>query len=615
MPTKAVAGGKSRRSRTPPPSQARDQSWPAGVREIYEQTSTARRREFRWLLVLMLLNAFAELGTIGAVLPLLTLIGNPLGIEHYLWALQLLDLVGAGSQGARLLTATMIFSVFAVVGGVVRFELVRSTFTFSHDLAHELMLEIQRRLLSQPYSFHVGRHSSTLITALEKSEIVVFDVILPIIQGASASVISLFIIAILVAVDPLTALAATAAFAVIYLAASAFYRRQLAANSQTIVHGLNKRMKIVQESLGGIRDVIIDGSQSLYLTALEREDSRLAHARAATAIISNVPRFLVETIAVVMVAIIALFVSGRPGGFAAALPDLGAIALGGQRLIPLVQQIYRAWSTATGNLSVVGETVHLLTLAADEDHVDTRASILPLNDKISIEHVSFTYPGRRSPALEAINLEIPKGAALALVGETGSGKSTLTDLLMGLLEPERGRICVDGVPLTKIERRQWQRSIAHVPQSIFLADMTIAQNIALSAPDATAKPDWTAECAKKAQLHEFVASLPDGYETLVGERGIRLSGGQKQRLGIARAIYKKAPVIILDEATSALDELTESTVVDALNTLRGEGCTIIIVAHRLSTIRHCNLVARLDGGHIVEVRGSGQSVGAPGKAG
>jgi ATP-binding cassette subfamily B protein len=285
----------------------------------------------------------------------------------------------------------------------------------------------------------------------------------------------------------------------------------------------------------------------------------------------------------------------RQGGLAAALPILGALALGAQRLLPFLQQIYLSWSVAIGNNSIVQQVLELLRLPVDEETACAGELMpLPLQQHIRLENVTFFYPGREAPAIDGISFEIRRGERVALVGRTGSGKSTLADLLMGLLEPTGGQIDIDGVALTRDNRRNWQQGIAHVPQSIFLADTSIARNIAFGQDSGQVDLQRVIDASTRAQLHAFVSTLPEGYETFVGERGTRLSGGQRQRLGIARAIYKQAPVLVLDEATSALDEDTELGVMRALDRLGEEGRTIIMIAHRLSAAVRVDRVIRLD---------------------
>jgi ABC-type multidrug transport system fused ATPase/permease subunit len=577
-----------------------ERSFWSNARQIYATISPPRQRQLTFLLGVMVLNAFAELCTIGAVLPLLALIARPDAPGHYSRALDALDALGATTETGRLVAATIIFCAFALAAGALRFEFSRSSFNFAYDLSHELALEMQRRLLVQPYSFHVHRHSSRLITALEKSELLAFDVCLPLMQALSAAFISCFIIAIVFFVDLLTGLAAAAFCFVAYFILLRLISTRLAANSELMVSGINERLRIVQESLGGIRDVLIDGSQQAYLAELERENAKLARARASTEIISSAPRFVIEPVAIVAIAAVALFSSLRHGGFGAALPTLGALALAAQRLLPLTQQMFRGWSVASGHLSIVSEAVDLLTLPMDKEQVGRTTPALPLRRAIVLDNVGFTYPTVSTPTLEEVSLTIPRGSMVALVGPTGSGKSTLVDIIMGLLHATTGAVRIDETRLSDASRNGWYRSIAHVPQSIFLADTSIARNIALSLPDEPPDEPRMIEAAKKAQLHDFVVSLPAGYDTYVGERGVRLSGGQRQRLGLARAIYKGAPVLILDEATNALDVQTEEAVIGALDELRRDGRTIIIVAHRRSTVRHCNLVARLEHGRLLD---------------
>ncbi|MDQ3478623.1 MAG: ABC transporter ATP-binding protein/permease [Pseudomonadota bacterium] len=582
-----------------------------GLAGIFSHMSSVRRREFYLVLALMLGNALAELGTIGAVLPLLSLLSDPGGLGDHGWAVAAFDAVGAQSLRERLIFATAAFCAFAILAGMVRLELVRKTQDFSFRLSHELMLEVHRRFLLQPYSFHIQRTTSTLISAVDKIELLVFAVLLPVMQATTAAFIATAIMAALIYIDPFTALVAAAIFSCIYILVSAVAEGRLARNSGVISRGFDERLKILQESLGGIRDVIIDQSHAMYLRLFDAENGRLNEARANTTFIASAPRFVIEALGMIIIAGLALATAQREGGFAGAVPILGAIALGAQRLLPLVQQVYSSWSTVAGNFSVIGQTLELLQLPLRDSSASEPAEAMPLSDRISVDRVSFGYPTRRALALEDVSFEIPVRSAVALIGETGSGKSTLADLLMGLLDPSAGQILVDGLPLTPERRRQWQRSIAHVPQSIFLADASIMRNIALGKGDSAIDEEGVVDAARKAQLHEFVATLPEGYATTVGDRGIRLSGGQRQRLGIARAIYKRSPVLVLDEATSALDERTEGAVMEALVGLGGDGPTVITIAHRLSTIARCDIVVRLHGGRVVDIGSYADVVQAP----
>jgi ABC-type multidrug transport system fused ATPase/permease subunit len=564
----------------------------AALRAIYTHMSARRRKQCLAVMVLMLIGGFAELGTIGSLITFLTVLART-DVAPPTWI--------AGLAGNHLLlAAALLFIGLAFAAGAIRLQLNWMTQNFAFGLAHELSLEAHRRVLLQPYSYHVDVHSSTLLSRVDIVEVLVLEVLLPLMQAAIGAATALIILAGLIYIEPVTATIAAIAFLLLYVLLSTFTAERLARNSQTVGTGYRERTKIIQESLGGIRDVILDGSQAAHVTLFERVNGRLAQARATTAFIAGAPRFILESVGIAIIAGLALFASQRAGGLAHALPTLGALALGAQRLLPQFQSVYNGWSAASGHWSSVEQVLSTLELPAPAPKAG-KAPLLALNSAIRFDRVSFTYPSRRSAAIEQVTLELPAKSMIALTGRTGAGKSTFIDLLMALLQPTAGRILIDGVALNARNRRAWQRSIAHVPQSIFLADTTIAHNIALSVPQEQPDMDRIIAAARRAQLDEFVSSLPDGYSTVVGERGVRLSGGQRQRLGIARAIYKDVPVMVLDEATSALDDLTERDVMRGIEALRCDGRTIIIVAHRHSTISHCDLVVKLDDGRLVEV--------------
>jgi ATP-binding cassette subfamily B protein len=565
------------------------------LRQLFCQLSAARRKQFYVVLVLMLVGAVGELATIGAILPFLTLLTNSSGAAAYPLVL---DAFGAHMAQERVIAAAAGFSLIVMVAGLVRFQLVRSLQRFSYGLAHDLYLDIERRFLFQPYRFHVEHNTSSLISALDKSEILVFDVIIPLMEAAIASFIALAIVAALVAVDPAIALIAAAVLAIVNGLVSLVTTRHLSRNSTAISTGFDRRLKVVQESLGGIRDVILDRSQDAHLAMLDRVNSSLATARADTAIIASAPRFIVETAGIVVVAVLAVVASRHAGGLAGAIPVLGAVALGAQRLLPLVQQVYHGGSTAFGYLSVVSQTADVLNLPAG-DTADAPKHLAPLSFRKSIrlDNVSFAHGGGSRFRLQDISLEIHHGSSVAIVGETGSGKSTLADIIMGLIEPTEGELSVDGVPVTPANARLWQSTLAHVPQAIFLADATIARNIALGSGEMDRAR--VAEAAELARIADFVATLPDGYDTVVGERGVRLSGGQRQRIGIARALYRRPSLLILDEATSSLDEATEKAVIESLDRLAAGGTTLVLISHRPSAIAGCDIVVGLQHGRIV----------------
>lgn len=568
------------------------------LRQLIGLMSPQHRRRFALVAAVTAAGAIAELAAIGAVLPFLTLLADPGGMNAVPIAERAFATVGAAGFDERLLAATALLMAAALAAGAIRIHLAWASQRFVFDFSHDLGVEIQRRVLGQPYAWHIATNSRDIVAALEKVQVAASAVALQLVQAVAAAVLGLFIFAALVAIDPASAIVAAGLLGLVYFGISAAARRRLGRHSETLAAAYSQRVGIVQESLGGIRDVIVDNAQPVYLEAFARIDRMFARARAQSAFIATAPRFVIEAAGIVTIAAAALILAAREGGFAAALPILGALALGAQRLLPLVQQIYHGWSSFAANRGIFADILGLLGLPPPAPPDDGAA--LPLRETIRFEGVSFRYPGRDRPALRDVSLTIRRGERAALVGPTGSGKSSLADLLMGLLEPDEGEIWIDGAALSGGMRRAWQRSIAHVAQSIFLADASIARNIAFGRDEGEIDMARVADAARRACLDSFVSTLPEGYDTRVGERGVGLSGGQRQRLGLARALYKGAPVLVLDEATSALDPATEAEVLGSLRALSAEGLTIVVIAHRLSPVFACDRVVRLEEGRIVQ---------------
>jgi ATP-binding cassette subfamily B protein len=370
-------------------------------------------------------------------------------------------------------------------------------------------------------------------------------------------------------------------------------------NGQCIAQEQTQVVKALQEGLGAIRDVLLDGTQNVYCDVYRKAILKLQRAGGENNFINQAPRYAMEALGMALIAAFVLALSHRPGGVAAALPILGMLALGAQRLLPLMQQLYGNWSVVAGSKAALADVMALLDQPLPAQAGQPEPEPLKLRDAIRFDNVGFRYGSNGPLVLDGINLTIPKGARVGFIGSTGSGKSTSLDLLMGLLEPTQGKILVDGQPVSLQHQRAWQRTVAHVPQSIFLADRTIAENIAFGILPEQIDLERVRRAAQQARIAEFIESRPEAYSAVVGERGVRLSGGQRQRIGIARALYKQASVLIFDEATSALDNETEQAVMQAIERL-SEDLTILIIAHRLTTLKNCDLIVKLDCGKIIE---------------
>jgi ATP-binding cassette subfamily B protein len=384
-----------------------------------------------------------------------------------------------------------------------------------------------------------------------------------------------------------------------YLLIAWFTRRRLEQNSRHISKEQNQVVKSLQEGLGAIRDVLLDGSQKLYCDVYRKAVIQLQKSLGENAFINQAPRYVMEALGMILIALFVLVISRNSAGVVSALPTLAMLALGAQRLLPLMQQLYGNWSVVIGNKAVLADVLELLEQPLPPGWDQPEPEPLFFRDEISIENLFFRYGDVEPWVLEGVNLKIKKGSRIGIVGSTGTGKSTLLDLLMGLLDPVRGEILVDGQSVTREQRRAWQRSVAHVPQSIYLADSTIEENIAFGIPYELIDHHRVREAAEQACISDFIESRPGGYKVVVGERGIQLSGGQRQRIGIARALYKRASVLIFDEATSALDSETEDAVMQAIDSLSSD-LTLFIIAHRLTTLKKCDMIVKLKSGKIVQ---------------
>ena len=561
------------------------------VRTIVGALAPRRKRDLALLTLLTLVNAAADLLMVASAMAFLAVLAGSSGAPL---PPRIADWLSSVPADKQVLFAALLFGGTAVAANLIRLLVLRLGEAFVFRVSHELTMEVHRRVFAQPYDYHVRHHSSELLGSLGSVERLAFNLTRQWLQGIAALATGLAIAWLLVSTDPLPALLTFAALGLFYLAVARFSAHRLRVNSDIVGRAYGERIRKAQESLGAIRDLKIDHSERAQLEDFRLTDAHYAKAGASTAFIAGAPRYVVEAGAIALIAGLAVLLSSR--GESGALVLIGGIAIGGMRVLPLLQQAYHSWAMLAANRAVAGQVVELLSLPVQPE-TEQEAARLPFKSAIRLDRVGFGYPLRDAPALRDITLTIERGGRIGLAGETGSGKSTLIDLIMGLLQPQAGTIEIDGEALDQGRVRSWQRNIAHVSQSIFLADASIAKNIAFSVPDAEPDMARVRSAAARAGIADFVESLPDGYETQVGERGVRLSGGQRQRIAIARALFKDAPVLILDEATNALDEETEAKVLASLFAEKER--TILIIAHRPSALSLCDRVVELRDGRIV----------------
>ena len=565
---------------------------------LWNHLSHRRQRQFLLLTGLMLVSALAEVVSMGAVLPFIAILVTPDQVISNPTVTDLAHAWGIASGNQLVLPLTVAFVTAAIVAGLVRILLLWASARVAYGSGADLGVLVYRRTLYQPYHAHLARNSSEVISGITSKVVGAVNVLLSILMLASSTVLLIALMLALITIDPMVALVAALVIGASYVSIALMSRWRLHRNSQCIAHEQSRVVKALQEGLGGIRDVLLDGAQPTYCQIYRDADYALRRAQANNLFIVGSPRFVMEALGMTLIAALAYGLTYRPGGIAQALPVLGALALGAQRLLPAMQQIYAAWATIAGSYASLEDTVELLDQPLPTELLEHDTEPVDFKKDIQFRGVRFRYANEGPMVLDGFNLLITKGARVGFVGSTGSGKSTTLDLLMGLLTPTEGEILIDSQPLNGYRLRAWQRAIAHVPQSIYLADSTLAENIAFGVPRDSIDFNRVKQAARQAQIADFIETSSQGYEAHVGERGIRLSGGQRQRIGIARALYKQASVLVFDEATSALDNATEQTVMDAIEDLSSD-LTILIVAHRLSTVRSCDTIIELDQGQVV----------------
>ena len=567
----------------------------SAVVTLYRKLPARRRRQLWGTIALMMVGALAEVVSIGAVLPFLAVLTNPDKLAAIPMVGGLLDRLPPGTNLVAI-TASAFIGLF-IVSGLIRLALAWVSQALAFNIAYDLSIAAFAKLIRQPYQYYVERHSGEALSQFEKLHHITFTILLSGTQALIATIVATMLIALLIAVNPLVALVSAGLLVGTYVVISFAVQAVLRRNSQAGSLHATLRIKRVQEALGGIRDILLDRSQPAFERAFNFSADRFRHVSTLNAFISQSPRIVIEMLGMAMIGAYAWVLAGRPGGVAAAIPMLGALALGAQRLLPLLQQSYVGWSSFLGNRQQVTDVLELLSL---EDRTPAPpAEHDVFHQSIRFDRVGFAYPVGDA-VLHDVDFTIRKGERIGIAGTTGSGKSTLMDLLLGLLQPTSGAILIDGQPLDDDLRGGWQAAIAHVPQAIYLADDTLAANIAFGVPDDAVDLARITAAARSAGIADFIDSLPDGYRTTTGERGIRLSGGQRQRIGIARALYKNASVLVFDEATSALDTRTEQGIMDSVAGLARD-MTIIMIAHRLTTLKDCDRIIHLEAGRIERI--------------
>ena len=571
------------------------------LKRLWYHLSKRRRIQLVLLQICAVMVSFFEMASLGAVIPFLTVLSEPETVFQSKYTQPLIQFLQITEAAELVLPVAMTFILLTAISALGRFIFLWALMRISQQAGAELSINIYRNTLFQDYAIHVSRNSSEVINGIiTKTATVQKGVIAPILNFISTSITIVGIILVLVAINIAVTLSAFIGFGGLYLLTIYLTRRHLHENSQHIADKSDLMVKSLQEGLEGIREVLLNNNQQFYVKLYQNSDLQMRRATWRNEVIVSGPRFLMEAVGISIVALFAYLATLQLGGINQFLPVLGAFVLGAQKLLPAIQKAYASYSRIIGSAYSLEDVLELL-----DQPVPFHASLPPPTPNafiksIELNNLSFRYSKESPWILKNLSLTMPKGSIIGIVGTTGCGKTTLLDIMMGLLVPTNGEVRVDNILIDSSNKRAWQTHISSVPQDIYLSDGTIEENIAFGLPKEEINHSQVKIAAQQAQIHELVESWDEGYETLVGERGTRLSGGQRQRIGVARAFYRRSDVLILDEATSALDDETELAVMDSIDKFDND-LTVIIIAHRLTTLKNCDMIVKLGNNHQTEI--------------
>jgi len=548
----------------------------------------------------MILMSFLEVLGVGSIMPFLAVLGNPNTIQtnDYLNMVYVfLDFKDSNSFLIFLggFALIMLFSS-AFLKSITSYAKFRFSNLRRHSLGRKLLL----KYLQQSYSFFLSRNSSEISkTILSETDLAINQAILPALNLITYSLLSISLLTFLIIIDPFLAFILASIFGGFYTIMYLTIRKYIGKIGKKMTQANAERYKITSETIGGIKDIKILGRENIYLENFIKPSYEFSHYTSINQTLSEIPQFLVEVISFGALLSMSIYTLSNDGtDIGTILPVLGLYALGALKLKPAVNHIYKSLATMKFGISALDNIIKDMSLKDVQLDINNNNKRLKIRDTLSLKNIFFNYDNTTSKALENINLNVQINTTVGIIGTTGAGKSTLVDLILCLLTPIKGQLLIDNNEIKNNQIRLWQNSIGYVPQTIFLSDDSIYSNIAFGINKDEINIEKVKEVAIMAQVNEFVLKLNDGYNTIIGERGVKLSGGQRQRLGIARALYNDPELLILDEATSALDNNTEKEVMKAIDNMNGKK-TIIIIAHRLSTIERCDMIVTLENGKIV----------------
>ena len=560
---------------------------------IWRMLKKSERRGLGMIFVLMLIGTVLEMFSLGLVVPIVGLLVNPDYIDRVPFVHSLFG---------DLTTTQYVLGAMGLLIGVYIVKtifLIWKTWVqrgFSNSVTLRIAQDLYENYLRQPYAFHLERNSAIMIRNSQSSASLMSGVIDPLLLIASEFLVSGGLFILMLLLEPVGSLAAI----VIFGSFSVIFRRITSRRITKWGEAQNSYkgsiIQHLQQGFSGVKDIKILGREDYFVASYQRDLSGNAYVQRRYAVAQTLPRFSMELLTIICLGLLVSLMVLSDKALSDILPVLSLFGAAAFRLLPTLSQVINSFMSININRPIVNDLYADLALPIPAVTTDQKSR--KLLDRIDVEGLSFSYARTTRDALNNVSISIRRGEAVGLIGSSGSGKSTLVDILLGLLKPTSGQVRIDGNDIHQ-NLRGWQDQIGYVPQSIFLTDDTLRRNVAFGLPKEKIDDEAVKSAIRLAQLEEFVASLPDGMETLVGERGVRLSGGQRQRIGIARALYNNPDILVLDEATSSLDTETEHGVMQAVQALQGDK-TVIIVAHRLSTVEYCDRLYRLENAQIVD---------------
>jgi len=574
------------------------------IRQLFSLLSPRQVKQFYILQVLVVVMAFTELLGIASIAPFMALVGDISILEKSNVFAELYQMSGLTDPMDFVFYTGLLVLVALTVSTLVSMFTIWKLSLYGASVGIEIADRLYAYYMQEDWQFHASGSSAQLTKQVSTEAMRITNgIVQPLMQMNAKVVLAVLISVSILIYNPVVAIVGLLIFALAYFLLYKLVRNKLVSNGQKISQVSTARFRLMNEGFGGIKDVLLLNRSHDFIERFEESGTIYARALGLNAGISQVPRYFMELIAFgSMIGLVLLLIKWHDGNLGAVLPILAVYALAAFKLLPALQQIYSSVAQIKGNIAAFEAVKGDLERSLNYKDSIPEATIpirKELKEKITLNDIKFGYPGKSKPAVNGVTMTIPANSVVGLVGSTGSGKSTLIDLLLGLLTPQSGRLTIDDICITTENKRAWQDTLGFVPQSIFLSEGSIAENIAFGLPVADIDIEQVNKTLKLAHLTELVEQLPDGVNTKVGERGVQLSGGQRQRIGIARALYHEAEVLVFDEATSALDGITEKIIMDAIHDFSGQK-TIVMIAHRLKTVQKCDIIYLMDQGKIVD---------------